>query len=425
MSEFQTREERGIHVHVMPTKKYKLNTIVATMTQELKEETATGLALLPFVMMRGSEGYPTPAKLQLALDELYGASLVGVIDKKGERHVVDFTMTVPNQKYLKTTDDLFSKALSILSDVMLRPLTKDGGFLPEYVAAEKEQHRKRLNAVIDDKIAYARERCLAEMTKGEPYAIPRLGRAEQLEEWDGRKLYELYRRVLKTAPMHIYVIGDVEVDEVAMQIFQAFDMPRETQDAFAPVKVEHGTRPVQEVVEEMNVNQGKLNIGLWTDVGYASDEYPALVVANGIFGMFPHSKLFVNVREKNSLAYYCSSRQDAFKGLLYVQAGVEVANFDKARSIIVEQLEEMKKGNISEQEMSFTINGLINSYKTSMDTPTSVADIHINGLIAGRVRTSEEIMEAIRSVTADDVVRVVQKWRVDTVYMLKGESADA
>ncbi|MGZ4134050.1 MAG: EF-P 5-aminopentanol modification-associated protein YfmF [Tumebacillaceae bacterium] len=425
MSEFQTREERGIHVHVLSTQKYKMNTIVATLTQELREETATGLALLPYVLVRGSENYPTPEKLQLALDDLYGASLYAVIDKKGERQLIDFTMTVPNEKFLSTDEPLFGKALDILASVMTRPLTVDGAFSAEHVNAEKEQHKKRIEAVLDDKIQFARERCLEEMTKGEPYSIPGLGRESQLASLDPKSLYELYQQVLRTAPLHVYVVGDVTLDEVAEQIFKAFSLERATVDTFSEVKIEHEERQVNEVVDRLDVGQGKLNIGFWSNVAYSSPDYPALVVANGIFGTFPHSKLFVNVREKNSLCYYCSSRLDALKGIIYVQSGVEFANMEKARDLIIEQLEVLKKGEISEEEMSFTINGLINGYKTSMDAPTSMADNRINGLIAGLARPPESMIEALQKVTKEDVIRVAQGIRLDTVYMLRGKEESA
>ncbi|MGZ4162492.1 MAG: EF-P 5-aminopentanol modification-associated protein YfmF [Tumebacillaceae bacterium] len=425
MSEFQTREERGIHVHVLSTQKYKMNTIVATLTQELREETATGLALLPYVLVRGSENYPTPEKLQLALDDLYGASLYAVIDKKGERQLVDFTMTVPNEKFLSTDEPLFGKALDILASVMTRPLTVDGAFSAEHVNAEKEQHKKRIEAVLDDKIQFARERCLEEMTKGEPYSIPGLGRESQLASLDPKSLYELYQQVLRTAPLHVYVVGDVTLDEVAEQIFKAFSLERATVDTFSEVKIEHEARQVNEVVDRLDVGQGKLNIGFWSNVAYSSPDYPALVVANGIFGTFPHSKLFVNVREKNSLCYYCSSRLDALKGIIYVQSGVEFANMEKARDLIIEQLEVLKKGEISEEEMSFTINWLINGYKTSMDAPTSMADNRINGLIAGLARPPESMIEALQKVTKEDVIRVAQGIRLDTVYMLRGKEESA
>ena len=428
MSIFQTRAERGIHVHVLSTNKYRINTIVATLTQPLQEETATGLALIPYVMMRGSEQYPTPERLQLAMDDLYGASMSGVIDKKGERQIIDFTMSVPNEKFLATDEKLFQRALELLADVMLKPLTVDGGFSPAYVKAEKEQQKKRIKAIIDDKATFARDRLLEEMTKGEPFAIPRLGRIDQLDALDPKQLYEEYQRVLKTAPMHIYVVGDVELDEVADYIFRTFDFERAPQDEFDKVTIDHEVHEVKEVVDRLDVNQGKLNVGFWTGLDVASDEWPAMMVANGIFGVFPHSKLFMNVREKHSLAYYCSSRVDGMKGLLYVQAGVEPANFEKAIGIIKEQLEDLKQGKITDEEFSFTVSGLINGYKTALDSPTSVADIHLNGLIAGKIRTPDEVIEKLRAITVDDVVRVAQHIRLDTVYMLRdkgGQEANA
>jgi predicted Zn-dependent peptidase len=425
MSQFQTREERGIFVHVLPTQKYKKNTIVATFMQDLAEDTATPLALLPYVLMRGSEGYPTSERLQLALDDLYGAFLGGTIDKKGERHIVDFTMTVPNEKFLSTDDNLFQKALDVMADVMLRPLTVDGGFKPEHVDAEIDQHRKRIAQVMDDKIALAAQRCLAEMTKGEPYSIPRLGFEERLDQVTPHGLYELYQQVLRTAPMHVYVVGDVEFDAVCEQIFRTFDFEREPVTSFREVKTVREAREVQEVVDRYDVSQGKLNIGMWTNVDYASDDYPALLVFNGIFGLYPHSKLFINVREKNSLAYYCSSRVDALKGVLYVQSGVEVKNFDKAQSIIEEQLEAIRQGQITKEEMEFTIRGIINDMKTASDSATGEADGHLNGLAGGRVRNREEMIEAINKVTPEDVVRIAKGVQIDTVYKLMNKEGAA
>lgn len=425
MSQFTTREEQGLYVHILPTKKYKMTSIVVNLIQELKEETATGLALLPYLLMRGSQKYPTTEKLNLALDDLYGASLHGAIVKKGERHILDFTMSVPNEKFLSTEVNLFGQALEILGSVLTEPLTENGGFLPSYVEAEKTQQQKRIAAILDDKTSYARERCLEEMTKGEPFSIARLGRAEQLEQLSATDLYALYEQVRKTAPMHVYVIGDVEVDATAEQLFAAFRTERAVQEDFAPVQMHREARDVQRIVDHMDVKQGKLNVGFWTNTSYGSDDYAALTVFNGIFGAFPHSKLFLNVREKNSLAYYASSRNDTLKGLLYVQAGVEFANFEKALQIIEEQLEEMKQGHITEQEMEFTISGYVNSYKTSLDQPTTLADIHLNGLIGGKVRTTEEMIELLQKVTVEDVVRVAQSVTLDTVYMLRGKEEES
>ncbi|WP_157729596.1 EF-P 5-aminopentanol modification-associated protein YfmF [Tumebacillus algifaecis] len=424
MNQFQTREERGIYVHVLPTDKFRMNTIVATFTQELREETATPLAVLPYLLNRGSERYPTPEKLQLALDELYGASLSAIIDKKGERQVVDFSMNVPNEKFLKQGEGLFKKALGILSDVMLRPRLEDGAFLPEYVQAEKEQHKKRLAAVIDDKIVYAGERCIQEMTKGEPFAIPRLGYEERIDEITPQSLYAVYQELLKTAPIHIYVIGDVEIDQVVQDIFSVFNMERDPQLHFQAVQVQHETHEVKEVVERLAINQGKLNIGVWSNVAWESDDYAAMHVCNGVLGAFPHSKLFVNVREKHSLAYYCMSRLEGHKGIISVYAGVEFDKIDQAVDIIREQFETIKKGDISAEEMEFTISALINAYKTAMDTPTSFADFHLNGLIAGRVRTREEMIEAFQKVTVEDVVRVAQGLQFDTIYTLRNEEGN-
>ncbi|MBL0386595.1 insulinase family protein [Tumebacillus sp. ITR2] len=425
MSQFVTREGHGMHVHVLPTKKYKMTTIVVDLVQEIRAETVTGMALIPYVLMRGTKQHPTAEKLQLALDDLYGATLHTAILKKGDRQVIDFTMSVPNEKFLNTEENLFEKALEIIAGVFIDPVTENGGFSPEYVNAEKEQQKKRMAAIIDDKNSYARERCLEEMTKGQPFSLPRLGFENELETITPQELYSLYQKVIKTAPTQVYVIGDVEPEQVFEQIFRALGFERTVQDLFAPSQRAHEKREVKRVVDHMDVKQGKLNVGFWTNLDYDSDDYCAMLMFNGIYGTFPHSKLFLNVREKNSLAYYASSRHDGLKGILYVQSGVEFANMEKALAIIVEQLEEMKKGNITDQELDFTLKGYINAFKTSLDQPTTLADSHLNGLVGGKMRSHEELIEQLQKVTKDDIVRVAQGVQLDTVYMLRDKEGES
>lgn len=419
MQTFVSETVGGIHVHLLPTVKYKLNTIAAAFHTDLEEGKATLHAMLPHVLMRGSQNYPTAESIQLALADLYGATLSGSVSKKGERQIVEFLFKAVNGNYLSHTEPLLEKGFALMSDVLFRPLAESGGFRSDYVEKEKEQHAKRIDSVLDDKIVYACERCLEEMTKGERFAIPKLGRKSDLGWIDGKNLFDTYREMVAAAPMHIYVIGNVKRDEVIALVEKYMQPARRTEKKLLPAQTDAASERVREIVERLDVIQGKLNIGLRTGITHADDMYPALLVYNGLLGGFPHSKLFLNVREKASLAYYASSRLESYKGLLYIQSGIQIENYGKALDIIKRQLEEMKAGHITDEELAFTKSGLINSFRTVQDSPEGLVDLHTGGLVSGRQRTVEELIELVQKVKREDVVRIAERVRLDTIYFLR------
>lgn len=422
---FVTNEVNNIHVHVMRTTKFKLTTLAVTFHTELEEDKATSRAMIPHVLLRGSEQYPTAESIQLALSDLYGASLYGSVSKKGERQIVEFLFKVVNEKYLSGTDALLEKGIALLAEVLLHPQKEGSGFRTDFVDKEKEQHQKRIDSLLDDKIVYAAERCLDEMTKSERFSIPKFGRASYLEHINSDNLYQVYRDLMSTAPMHVYVVGNVHPSDVISLIERYFTVDRSPQENLAPTETDVVPQQVTEIVERLDVNQGKLNLGLRTRITHADPDYPALVVYNGILGGFPHSKLFINVREKASLAYYASSRLESYKGLLYIQSGIQIENYEKALSIMKQQIEEMKKGNISDTELSFTINGLINSFRTLQDSPESLIDVHTGGQVSGVYRSIEELIDLTKKVGKQDVVRVAQLIQLDTVYFLRDKEGVA
>ena len=174
------------------------------------------------------------------------------------------------------------------------------------------------------------------------------------------------------------------------------------------------------MTEEMNVAQGKLSIGFLTNVQPTDPDYDALVVFNSVFGAGAHSKLFNNVREKLSLAYYASSQLERFKGMITVNAGIEFENYQKAYDETLAQLEEIKKGNITDHEFRSSKIALINSYNSYYDDQRALATTNMMCRVAGRDRSISEMIAAVEKVTVDDVVAVSDKLQLDTVYFLKG-----
>ncbi|HEY8343442.1 MAG TPA: pitrilysin family protein [Calditerricola sp.] len=419
--------EQGVRYHVLSTEKFKTNTVVVNVQLPLAEETVTSAALLPFVLKRGSQSYPTTKALQRRLDELYGASLEVDVTKRGERQILQFRLEVANEAYLNDPVPLLIEALAVLRDVLTRPVVEDGTLAPAFVAAEKERLHKRLESLLDDKIRYANQRCTEEMCREEPYRLFAYGRKEDLAAITPQSLYDLYRDLFARYPIDVFLVGDVDPDRAQHTLGKLFDgLTRRPKDTLPPTVIKTAVAERRTVVERLDVTQGKLNIGCRTPVTIVdADAYPALLVYNGVLGGFPHSKLFVNVREKASLAYYAASRIDSHKGILMIFSGIAIENFEKALAIIEEQLALLRRGEITDDELQRTKASLANQYRELLDNPRQLIDFAYHSVLAERPITVDGLIEGIMGVTKDDVVRIAEGVVVDTVYFLRDRGNEA
>ena len=282
----------------------------------------------------------------------------------------------------------------------------------------------KIENVINDKRVYAIYRCQEEMSKGDPFEVPRLGYVEDMKKMTVDELYAYYKELIISSPIDIYVCGDTDIWEIEKEIrevvseysFKKAEMPKSN--------ILSKKDKVNNVTEKLDVTQGKLAIGFLTGITPRDKDYFAMTVANAIFGGGAQSKLFNNVREKLSLAYYAGSMLNKYKGMLLVNAGIEFENFKKAYDETLVQLEEIKKGNISDLEIESSKKFLINSLVTTYDDQMALISFYLNQKIGQTDLDIEECIEGIRPVTKEDVARVMQKVSLDTVYFLAGEGVE-
>lgn len=424
---FQTVKLGNIHLHVLPSKKFKTTSFAIFLEQKLDRETLTKHSLLANVLQRGTSRFPSSVKFRRKLEELYGAGIFADVLKKGESHILQIGMDIANEQYLKTEEPLLEQGIQLLVEVLTSPATEENHFPHKVVDAEKKVLKQRIESLQDDKIRYAAIRCSEEMCKGEPYALFGLGKVEDLPTINGENLYTYYQEMLKACPMDIYCVGNVDISEVK-EYFEKY-MPSDLiNSSRTPLST---SSPVQKVpneekvvVDRMDVQQGKLNLGLRTQITFSDEEYPALVMYNGILGGFPHSKLFRNVREKESLAYYCSSRIESLKGLLFIQSGIEISNYEKAVQIIKDQLQALRQGDISDNELEQTKATLSNQYRQHLDRPFDLIGYHFHQRLGRKERQLENFIHQIQQITKDDVQRVAQKVKLDTIYFLRDQGGE-
>ncbi|HDR3347159.1 TPA: insulinase family protein [Bacillus cereus] len=422
LMEQQLHELGGLRVHIIPTDKYKTNTFVFRFKAPLNEETVTERALLPYVLQSATEKLSSVIRLRQYLEELYGSSLAVDVSKKGEDHIISIYVDIANEVYLHDAPPLFEKALSMLSDIVLHPATEGNGFLSSIVESEKRALLQRIEATYDDKMRYANERLIEEMCKVEPYRLSANGKKESVMSITNESLYQYYQKVLAEDEMDLYIIGDISENAVDLvsKYFSISTRPVRERN----VLLHRRNNEEKEVVEKQELKQSKLHIGYRTFVTYKDEDYFALQLFNGLFGGFSHSKLFVNVREKNSLAYYAASRFESHKGLLFVMSGIEAKNYEKAVEIIKEQMLAMQNGEFSEEEIHQTKSVIQNQILEAIDTPRGFVEMLYHGIISDRTRPVEEWLTGIESVTKEEIVKVAKNIELDTIYFLQGTEGE-
>lgn len=372
--------KNGINLYICPTNKFKTTTVHFFLHSKLKRQTATMTALLPFVLKRGSKNFPSARNLSLYLEDLYGASVGADILKRGEIQVIQFFAEFINPEYVND-ENLLDNILYVLRDIILNPFTEEGSFKTKYVEQEKDVLRRIIESLYNDKFSYSIERCFQEMCKNENFSIFKYGEIEDLDVIDSKILYNYYKNCLKSNPIDIFVLGKIREDEVFEKIEKTFSFNRKTEKKPDPGFLSKKVDKENFVVEHQEVNQGKLSLGFRTNTRYGDKDYYSLLVYNGILGGGPHSKLFQNVREAESLAYYTFSTLEKTKGLMLISCGIEFKNRDKALSIIKNQLEDIRNGKISDYEFDSSVKSLINSFKEIADSPGLTIGMYLDGII--------------------------------------------
>lgn len=409
----------NISLHYLPMQKLKATSIGIYIIRPLSKETAAKNALIPSVLKCGCEKCPNTESIAKYLEELYGARLGTGVLKKGENQILHFNAEAISDKYAPNGEQLTAELSDLLLSVTFRPVLENGAFKRETVERERKNQLDNIRSIINDKKSYAEKRCIEEMFGNEAYAVSRLGTESELEKIDEKSLYEHYLSLLGSSRIEIFVCGDADADSIAAAVRKYISGIEFSLCPEVKAEIFAGNDGIRRISESMEVTQGKLCIGFTTKTPPRSEDYAALVVANSIFGQGTHSKLFNNVREKLSLAYYASSNLERFKGIMLVNAGIEFESYQRAYDEIMLQLDEMKKGNITDREIEYSISSVINKLNSYCDDQLAMQMYYLKELLLGTNEDIESRKEKIRAVTREDVVRVISRVEADTVYFLK------
>ena len=405
---------QGVHLTYLPARKFKTSLLSAQFVTPLRWETAGANALLAAVLRRGTVSCPDMGALSRKMDDLYDASIDYTVRKKGENQCIGFVASF--------IDDRYAPGGERLLELICDPVTSHGRFVPEYFESEKTNLLEAIRSLVNDKRDWADSRLLRTMCTGEPYSIPRLGDEETVDKLQALRLYDQYRDLITTAPLEIIYSGSAELDRVRQALAAAFaTLPREEVRTIADAVPHVCRESVQTVEDEMEVTQGKLSMGF----SCGSDDMPALLLGNTLFGGSSNSKLFLNVREKLSLCYYASSMYHRQKGIITVSSGIEFQNYQRAYDEILSQLAAVQNGELEEWELAGARSTLLNSYATVGDSQGKLENFYLGQAATGRSETPADLAQAVMEVSAERICRAMSTVKLDTVYFLKGKEAQA
>ncbi|MGM0867603.1 MAG: EF-P 5-aminopentanol modification-associated protein YfmF [Bacillota bacterium] len=410
--------QNGLHLHLGNTEKFKTISIMLTMRVPLQEDLITVRALIPHILVGGSTNYPNRRLIKQKLDEMYGATLSSDVQKKGEYHIITFKMEIPAYQYLNVSNSLLKESLELLHEIVYNPKLENGVFDSSIVEQEKLNLKQRLASMYNEKLLYANIRLIEEMFKGEPYQHPAIGREKDIAFVNTLFIYQVYEELLKNARFDLFIVGAFKRNEVELMVKDVFSEQHNNKSIKTILTDRTVINGVKVIQDKMDVKQGKLLLGYRTFSTIKDVDYEATRVANAIFGRFPSSKLFMNVREKESLAYFVHSQIESNKGLLLILAGIDFDNFNRTVEIIRKQEYAMKEGDFTEADVEQGKAMLINLLLEAHDSPLGIMDISIQAVDSGLSNNINDLIKRISMVSKKDVVRSVNRWVLDTIYFL-------
>lgn len=424
------REEimSGVWLNHIQSDRFKTADLAFVFLTQLDRETAFMNALIPAVLTRGTVQHPDLEALGNRMDELYSADISPLVRLSGEIQCTGISVSYPEPKYLPVSRGYTKDVVDLAAEVLLRPLTRGGLLWKEYVDSEKEKLADNIRALINEKGSYAVERCMEEMCCYESFAVGKLGKAEDSERVNYTKLTKQYRNILTSAPLEILYCGSESFEAISSYLQDALmTMPRGDIDfdLGTDIRMNAVEETARYVEEQLNVTQGKLVIGFRLGEWMNDPDPAVLSIFNCLYGCGVTSKLFRNVREKLHLCYYASSAVRLGKGVMFVTSGIDFDNFEQAKHEILFQLDEIRNGNFTDEELEWARAGVRSDLRTIPDSSGSLLSYYFSRLLTGTVMSTEEYITAAENVTREQIINLARSVVPDMVYFLRNDPDDA
>lgn len=417
---------RSLTLRSYPTEKFKAAMLSVSAVLPITRENACKTSLLLAVLRRGTTKYPTLAAINARLDYLFGAELSIRNFYRGDSQIIGFSADFLDTVYVPKEEMLLEGILDVITQILFHPLLDENGLLLEkYVESEKKLQCESIRSLKNSPRAYASEKCRALIYENEPCGASVFGTEEQVMAITARELTAHWRSLLEDLRLEAFFVGRDEeyvlsaLREVLVPEWKSGISQENTPVRLHRVFAKPKATPIH-ATEELPVSQGQLLIGYRTKVTLTEPAFYACTLLNEILGASPVSKLFMNVREKHSLCYHCSSNYNAFKGTLLISCGLEPGNRESAEREIMEQIRALREGDISEEELTAAKKSLENVYRQLSDSPAAMESYYYGRALLDVDASLSNCRERILNITKEEIVEVANGLILDTVYFLNG-----
>lgn len=407
----------GVTGRYIPAQQFKTSRITVQLLTPLNLKTVSRNAMLPFILTRACKAYPDLKSLNSKLASLYGAALMADVSKIGNMHSLTFTISSINDKYALDNSAVAGECAKLLISMLFNPLLDGARFNEKLFESEKRLFLERIDGEINEKRRYAISRAENIMCETEPFGISKYGPRAMAQGLTSGELYLAWEELLKTAIININFIGQGD----PAPVYDAFKKAISSIERRPLAAVDQSVSSEisgKSVTERMAVTQSKLVMGFKSDITCKSELYMPAVVFCDLYGGSPHSKLFQNVREKLSLCYYCAARYNRSNGIILVDSGIQEEKAEQARSEIIKQLDEIKSGNVLDDELSASKAALTDSAKSVNDSQYALDTWYSQRSLDGDIVSPQQFAEMVGNVTKQQIIEVSKHFNLDITYLL-------
>lgn len=419
------RISEGVSLCTERTSRFKTSVVSVNIICPLDEKSSER-ALLCYLLARTNKNYPDITSMNRVLASLYGAVISPKVSKIGESQVLSLSLICVDDRFSLDSKPIAEEGIRILMDCIFSPDITPDGFREENVEREKRLLIEKIESEKDEKRIYALNRMIEEMCKDESYSIHKYGNKERIAELNGKDIFSIWKKVLTTSPVQINAVGSFDMDKIESITASYFNNLQRKKEDIAEIRTEFLTESYDSktIKEKQSVKQGKLVIGMRAGMTFDFDNYPAIRLMTAIFGGGTFSKLFMNVREKMSLCYYCAARLVSSKGLITVESGVETENAEKALTAIRNELDEVRKGNFTDETLENAKKSLVDSFNSVEDSVVGIDSFMTSQCVSGTFRTPSEYSELLNAVSREEVIIAANMVTEDTVYILESDKEE-
>lgn len=409
--------------------KFKSIYISYNFTFETNKNDISKNVITSLVLSKGCNKYKTNKEIEEYLSSLYGTNFDVNMEKIGDLYNIEFRLECVNKCFLPNNEDVVKSAIDFLYEIIYNPKIQENQFDRNIFEREKSLVKDKINKRKDEKLKYAVLKTEELLCENEPFGAYIYGDIKDAEMVKLEDIYNTYENILNKSSVSIIISGNLngyeDIDNYMCKIFQGkLENNSIDKDLInKSIKKSFFSEEIREVKETTQTNQAVITLGMRVENLEERDFY-ALNVYNSILGGTPSSKLFQNVREKESLAYTAKSRYYRFKGIFVIYAGIEENNYEKAKTVILNQIEDMNNSKISELEINTSKESLVNDLLEWNDSKISLAKLAYTNAITNQNVTIDELITNIKAIELKDIAEVAKKVKVQLIYMLGGEDGE-